>query len=115
MPSARKPLLNVTARAAAHLQALLTASGHARILIGVKGGGCNGLKYIVEPTSDAPAARDEALVVHGVPLTVCGRSLVHLIGTTVTWKADALGSRVDFDNPNATSRCGCGETFNVDR
>jgi len=54
-------------------------------------------------------------VVHGVPLTVCGRSLVHLIGTTVTWKADALGSRVDFDNPNATSRCGCGETFNVDR
>ena len=110
---ATKPLLNVTSLAATHLRALLARTSHARILIGVKGGGCNGLKYYVEPTSDPAEPRDEVLHVDGVEVVVCGRSVMHLLGTTVGWKEDAMGSRIDFENPNATSRCGCGETFGM--
>jgi len=50
------------------------------MLIGVKGGGCNGLKYYVEPTNDVPNKLDEVLVVDDVNIIVCGKSLLHLIG-----------------------------------
>ncbi len=98
------------------------------ILIGVKGGGCNGLKYFIEPTDEEPLKIDEHMtlpvedvekgaedgVVDGVvDVIVCGKSLFYLIGTKIEWKTDYMGSRFEFINPNANSSCGCGETFSV--
>jgi Fe-S cluster assembly iron-binding protein IscA len=28
-------------------------------------------------------------------------------------KEDFMGSRFEFDNPNAAAKCGCGTTFSV--
>ena len=86
-------------------------SGKTSVLIGVKGGGCNGLKYVVAPTSDAPSRLDEELTLDGVHVIVCGKSLLHLLGTAVRWEEDAMGAGLRFDNPNASATCGCGETF----
>ena len=96
------------------------------ILIGVKGGGCNGLKYFIEPTDEKPLKIDEHMTlqvedaeketgdVDGVvDVIVCGKSLFYLIGTKIEWKTDYMGSRFEFINPNANSSCGCGETFSV--
>lgn len=69
------------------------------------------MKYIVEPTSAAPAKLDEELTVDGVHVIVCGHSLLHLLGTAVRWEEDGLGAGLRFDNPNASATCGCGETF----
>ena len=94
-----------------HFRRLLSKTNHRSILLGVQGGGCNGLRYLVEPTSGAADKMDEELSVDGVHFIVCGKSLLHLIGTTIHWEDDALGSSLRFDNPNARSTCGCGETF----
>ena len=110
------------------------------ILIGVKGGGCNGLKYFIEPTDEEPLKIDEHITLHVkdaekqaedvdgvvdgavdgvvdgddvVDVIVCGKSLFYLIGTKIEWKTDYMGSRFEFNNPNANSSCGCGETFSV--
>ena len=96
------------------------------ILIGVKGGGCNGLKYFIEPTDEKPLKIDERLTLQVkntekkaedadgvVDVIVCGKSLFYLIGTKIEWKTDYMGSRFEFINPNANSSCGCGETFSV--
>jgi len=82
-------------------------------MIGVKGGGCNGLTYYIEPTNDRPNKLDETMKVDGVDIIVCNKSLFYLIGTEIKWKDDLMGSGIEFINPNATSSCGCGETFSV--
>lgn len=92
------------------------------ILIGVKGGGCNGLKYVIEPTDEKPLKIDEHMTLQvkdaeketgDLDVIVCGKSLFYLIGTKIEWKTDYMGSRFEFINPNANSSCGCGETFSV--
>ena len=107
-------LLNFSTKVIRHFKTILTESNHKSMLIGVKGGGCNGLQYFIEPTSDPPAKLDEQIQIDDLSIIVCGRSLLHLIGTNVSWKDDLMGSGITFENPNATSNCGCGETFNID-
>ena len=104
-------VVSLCSKTVAHFRRLLASTRHTSILLGVRGGGCNGLKYIVEPTSAAPAKLDEELTVDGVHVIVCGHSLLHLLGTHVRWEADGLGAGLRFDNPNASATCGCGETF----
>lgn len=86
------------------------------ILIGVKGGGCNGLKYYIEPMLDAPHKLDEKISSRSPEspeIYVCGKSVLHIIGTELVWKKDIMGERFDFVNPNVKSTCGCGETFSI--
>lgn len=104
-----RSIIGVTQNALRHLQGI-TAPGLPHVRIGVKGGGCNGLQYVVTPTNTI-GPLDEVVDHAGLRLVVCGHSLVHLIGVLVDWKEDAMGARLEFHNPNATSRCGCGKTF----
>ena len=94
-----------------HFENLRNISNSKYILIGVKGGGCNGLKYYIEPTDETPKKHDELIKENNV--IVCGDSLLYLIGSEVVWKTDAMGSRIEFINPNAKSQCGCGDTFGI--
>jgi len=103
--------LTVSTKALTHFRSMLQSTPHSHVLVGVKGGGCNGLKYYVEPTSDGARELDVSMQVDDVSIIVCGKSLLHLIGTTIEWTVDPMGSRLEFVNPNATSKCGCGETF----
>lgn len=91
----------------------LVSTGHTALLIGVKGGGCNGYKYYIEPTSDEPDKKDELIIVDNLKIIICGKSLFKLLGTNVYWKNDIMGARIEFDNPNAKTKCGCGDTFSL--
>ena len=108
-----KTILTFCKRASQQLKFISKVSGNKSILIGVKGGGCNGLKYFIEPTSAKPQKIDEQLDIDGTDVIVCGKSLLHILGTEITWKKDYMGERFDFNNPNASGSCGCGETFSV--
>lgn len=106
-----KALMSFCTKTSSHFKNLLKNQDAKYLLIGVKGGGCNGLKYYVKPTDDPPQGRDEVMMLDDTPLIICGRSLLYLLGTHVYWKEDGLGARLEFENPNAQSTCGCGETF----
>ena len=110
-------MISICSRTARHLRNLLQDTGHKHVLLSVSGGGCNGLKYNVTAESTPPERQDErqdeSLIVKGVPLKVCGKSLIYLIGTEIKWVTDPMGSRMEFTNPNASSSCGCGETFSI--
>ena len=86
-------------------------SGKASVLIGVKGGGCNGLKYTITPTNDPPQKHDECFSLENTNIVVCGDSLLYSLGTKVSWVEDVMGDRFEFENPNAGGTCGCGSTF----
>ena len=106
-------MISICTKTIQHFRTILQNNNSSRILLSVKGGGCNGLKYVVTPTNEKPMKLDEVLNKDGVEIVVCGKSMMHLIGTEVKWVEDVMGSRLEFTNPNATSTCGCGETFGI--
>ena len=109
----RSPLINICSKTISHFKNVLTQSQEKYIFIGVKGGGCNGLKYHIKPCSDECLKKDEFLVIDGVPIVICGNSLLYLIGTELKWKTSIMGTGIEFNNPNAKSSCGCGDTFST--
>ena len=82
--------------------------------LSVKSGGCNGFQYQFKPTNQPKDKNDEVytdptkkLIIH-----VCGTSLLHLLGSQIDWQKDIMGEAFHFNNPNATTQCGCGTSFN---
>jgi iron-sulfur cluster assembly protein len=77
-----------------------------------EGGGCNGLRYKIEPVKTPPQKGDEIIALNDDhELRVCGKSLLHLWGTKIDWKSDFMGETFHFENPNTAGTCGCGATF----
>ncbi len=79
--------------------------------VGVKGGGCSGMSYILG--FDRTREHDMSFELDGIPVFVDKRHGLYLMGTTVDYH-DGLDARgFTFDNPNATATCGCGSSFGV--
>lgn len=109
-PASARPVL-LTPRAARHLAAQLAKRpASAAVRLGVAPAGCSGLRYRVE---FADAIRDDDVVFEsdGIRIAVEPASLPHVQGTTLDLVQEGLARRLRFDNPNARSTCGCGESF----
>ncbi|XVJ58984.1 MAG: iron-sulfur cluster insertion protein ErpA [Tepidisphaera sp.] len=91
-------------------QELDPAKVHLRV--GVKGGGCSGFSYILDLTETVKET-DEVLEMHGVRIICDPKSLLYLSGVTVDFKDELMGRGFVFNNPNATSTCGCGSSFSA--
>ncbi|MEY3230943.1 MAG: hypothetical protein RL689_1032 [Planctomycetota bacterium] len=78
--------------------------------VGVKGGGCSGFSYLLDLT-ETMKETDEVYWQHGIRVIVDPKSLLYLNGVTVNFKDEIMGRGFVFDNPNATSSCGCGSSF----
>ena len=114
----KKNVINVTKLAQKQLKNMINNNksndnNNKTILFSIEGGGCNGFRYNLEPISDEPKKIDEIIKLDDFKINVCGKSLLYLLGTTIDWKEDFMGSRFEFDNPNASAKCGCGTTFSV--
>ena len=88
--------------------------------IAIKGGGCSGFSYLLDLT-ETKAEGDEQwdfdFEIDGDPFTlmvICDpKSYLYLNGTTVDFKDEVMGRGFVFDNPNASSSCGCGSSFST--
>jgi iron-sulfur cluster assembly protein len=103
--------VSMSARAARHLAAqLATRPAAAAVRLGVAPAGCSGLRYRVE-FADAVYAGDAVFESGGIRIAVDAASLPHVQGTSLDLVQEGLERRLRFDNPNARSTCGCGESF----
>ena len=78
----------------------------------VTGGGCSGFQYGFSfghevDEEDTRVSRD------GANLIVDPLSLQYLAGSTIDYTEDLSGSKFIVKNPNATTTCGCGESFSI--
>ncbi|MBI4718702.1 MAG: iron-sulfur cluster assembly accessory protein [Planctomycetes bacterium] len=80
--------------------------------VGVKGGGCSGFSYSLDLT-ETMGENDERWTQHGVEIICDPKSQLYLEGTTIDFKDEVMGRGFVFQNPNATSTCGCGSSFAV--
>ncbi|MDF1808660.1 MAG: iron-sulfur cluster insertion protein ErpA [Phycisphaerales bacterium] len=83
-----------------------------RLRVGVKGGGCSGFSYLLDLT-ETQKDSDEVFEQHGIKIIVDPKSMLYLAGVTVDFKDEIMGRGFVFNNPNATSSCGCGSSFSA--
>lgn len=108
--------VNVTPRAAQQIKAQLAqrpqSSVASGVRLGVKGGGCSGMSYVIE-YCDQPRAKDQLFEVDGARVYVDPKSLIYLNGTTFDYVDTFQQKGFKFVNPQVKSECGCGESFSV--
>ena len=80
--------------------------------VGVKGGGCSGFSYLLDLT-ESRKDTDEVFEQHGIRIICDPKSLLYLNGVSVDFKDEIMGRGFVFNNPNATSSCGCGSSFSA--
>ena len=110
-----KPLtITISKEAAEHVRHFATQGGNpdTNLRVGVKGGGCSGLTYILDMVEE-PMEGDKVLEQHGLKLFVDRKSYVFLAGTTLEYSGGLNGKGFVFNNPNAKTTCGCGTSFGV--
>ena len=109
-----KTSITFSDRAADKVKALMVAEGDAQLnlRVFVTGGGCNGFSYGF--TFDDDVQEDDAVVDNGgVTMLVDAMSYPYLDGSEVDYVEDLSGSQFVVTNPNASSTCGCGNSFAV--
>lgn len=87
------------------------AASDAKLLrIFVEAGGCSGFEYGM--SFDDPQEDDQRLESSGVSFVVDPTSFAYLDGSQVDFDDGLNGKGFEIKNPNASSTCGCGRSFN---
>ena len=103
----------ITDSAAQQLQKILGQQTDSTkyLRIGVKGGGCSGLSYVLD--LDEKKDYDEEYEIKDVPFILDRRHRLYLEGTVIDFSEGLDNRGFTFENPNAASTCGCGSSFST--
>src|SRR2546423_5863658 len=109
-------MINVSETAAAKISELLTEENKAGsgLRVFVQGGGCSGFQYGLMIEETGQGAADQVFESHGIKLFVDPISVRYLKGAQVDFVDTITGGGFTIKNPNATSTCGCGQSFSVE-
>lgn len=106
--------VKLSPNAVAEVKRLMSEPGFEEgqyLRIGVKGGGCSGLSYVLG--FDRKEDDDTTYEIEGIPVLMKDAHGIYLFGMEVDY-SDGLNARgFVFKNPNASSSCGCGSSFAV--
>ena len=109
-------LVNLTESAATKIKLLMgqEPEGEAEVLrLAIQGGGCSGFQYGLGFDRGSQEG-DIELLQHGVTIVVDPFSAPYLRGAQVDFVDGIQESGFKIDNPNASSSCGCGHSFQVE-
>jgi iron-sulfur cluster assembly protein len=80
--------------------------------VSVKGGGCSGLMYDLD-FDNIVKSDDQFFEDKGVRIALDMKSFLYLAGTELDFTDGINGKGFNFNNPNASRSCACGESFSV--
>ena len=103
-----------TAGAVEELKRLMNEDGFDQsnyLRIGVKGGGCSGLSYVLG--FDQKQDNDDVYEVNGLTFIMNKAHGIYLMGMEIDWEGGLNSRGFTFTNPNASKTCGCGTSFAV--
>jgi len=78
----------------------------------VSGGGCSGFQYGFS-LEDKRQETDHVFEEHGVAVVVDEASLPFVEGAQIDYVEELIGASFQIKNPNASSSCGCGNSFSI--
>lgn len=108
-------MISLTDRARTEIRRILVEK-HADadavgLRVGVKGGGCSGLSYVLD--FDEKKEKDHILDEAGVRVLCDPKSYLYLNGMTLDFEDGLMSRGFKFLNPNAKRTCGCGDSFST--
>jgi len=83
-----------------------------KLRVFVTGGGCSGFQYGFT-FDESQEEGDTRVDKDGVTLLVDPMSVQYLQGAEIDYKEDVQGAQFVIRNPNASTTCGCGNSFSV--
>lgn len=113
MEATTEKLVHLTPPAQAEVRRLLGEPENLgkSLRLGIKGGGCSGLTYVLEFTE--PRDGDTHIPYEGFDVLLDRKSTIYLGGITLDHQGGLQGKGFVFQNPHATNTCGCGESFSL--
>jgi iron-sulfur cluster assembly protein len=79
--------------------------------VGVKGGGCSGMTYVLNFDEQKPA--DLVYETDDFSFIMDPSHEIYLYGMEVNYESGLNSRGFTFTNPNASKTCGCGTSFSV--
>ncbi len=108
-------LVTVTSTANDYLSTVVQENEARGVMLSVKGGGCAGFTYewkLLPEIPDSFNPEDKIPLSHG-QLCIQPEAAMFVLDTIIDFTSNIAGSYLKIVNPNATSQCGCGESFSV--
>ncbi len=103
-------MIQLTESAIRQVRETMEKERMAGLRLGVRGGGCSGLSYVIRFERD-PGPKDKIFELDGARVFVDPKSFLYLDGLTLDWKNTLIERGFIFINPNAQKTCGCGASF----
>ena len=108
------PLMTLTPSAATKIRQLLADEDDVNVLrVAIQGGGCSGFQYGLGFDHGSQEG-DVEFELHGVHVVVDPFSAPYLRGAEIDYVDSIQASGFAINNPNASSSCGCGHSFQVE-
>jgi iron-sulfur cluster assembly accessory protein len=105
------PVISLTDAARTEVRRLIELEGKPGLRLGIKGGGCSGLSYMLEFTDEQEG--DTVIELEGFKIFLDRKSTIYLRGITLDHQSGLDGRGFVFHNPQASNTCGCGESFSL--
>ncbi len=114
METIAKTPVTLTSSAINEIKKLMNAAdfdSKKYLRIGVKGGGCSGMSYLLgfEHKTD----KDEIYDIDGIQCIINPAHSIYLTNMEIDWEGGLNSRGFIFKNPNASTTCGCGSSFGV--
>jgi len=106
--------VTLTQSAKDEIRRLMNAEGfdtNQYLRIGVKGGGCSGMTYVLG--FDNKTEKDDQFDIDGITCIMERSHGIYLMGMEIDWQGGLNSRGFTFSNPNASKTCGCGTSFAV--
>ncbi len=106
--------ISITSSALEQLQRIKAEQnipGEHGLRVGVKGGGCSGFSYVLG--FDAKTEKDDVFEIGGLDVFMEKAHAIYLLGMEIDWVEGLNNRGFSFNNPNASSTCGCGTSFSA--
>ena len=108
-------MITVTEKAVSEVKRMIADQGleaETFLRVGVSGGGCSGLSYILG-FDQADKEGDVSTEFHGLQVVLSADAVPYVDNTVVDFNDDVMNRGFVFNNPNASGTCGCGSSFSV--
>ena len=106
-------MITLTANAAKEIRRIMNNNeleSEVAVRVGVKGGGCSGLTYILDFDSRRTKF-DLEFESEGLRILVDKKSHLYIKDTEIDWSYNLMDRGLKFNNPQAKSSCGCKTSF----
>ncbi len=94
-----------------NIQSNLKPEDGKYLRIGVKGGGCSGMSYLL--AFDNAEQNDNEYNVEGIKVVMNKAHLMYVVGMDIDYENGLNNRGFTFKNPNAKETCGCGTSFSA--